>query len=92
MKARLAQCGGNAKIGESASAAAFKEIIGSPVVMGTDLYAFGPAGARLEALVGKMLTGKGAVLSALLPTVATGSSWLWHWGSGPDLSRLWPAR
>jgi len=65
LKDRLASCGRNAKLGDPASAAAFRELIASPSVMGADLYAFGTIGARLQEMTGGMLEGTGAVRSAV---------------------------
>jgi fructuronate reductase len=66
IKAKLAACGAAARLGDPASAVAFKDLIASQDVMGADLYRLGGLGLDMEALVGKMLQGPGAVRAAMV--------------------------
>lgn len=64
-KERLTACGSQAKIGDPASVAAFKELISDKGIMGDDLYQHGSAGTILQEMVTKMLNGKGAVAQTI---------------------------
>lgn len=64
-KELLMACAAKAKIGDPASAVAFKDAISHKGIMGQDLYQLGTAGATLQDMVGKMLAGPGAVRSTL---------------------------
>lgn len=64
-KELLVSCGQTAKLGEAESAAAFKELIALPDVMGKNLYTYGTTGERLEKMVGRMLERPGAVRAIL---------------------------
>jgi mannitol-1-phosphate/altronate dehydrogenase len=65
IKAKLVASGAAATLGDPTSAAAFKDLIADPDVMGRDLYAHGNTGNTLQRLVGKMLKGPGAVRAAI---------------------------
>jgi fructuronate reductase len=65
MKAALVECGGKARLGDGASAVAFKPLIASKEIMGEDLYASGEVGKKMESLVGEMLKGPGAVRATI---------------------------
>ena len=65
----LISCGRAAKLGQADSAAAFKELIALPDVMGKNLYTYGTTGERLEKMVGKMLSRPGAVREILAEMV-----------------------
>jgi fructuronate reductase len=65
IKPRLAAAGKAAKLGQPDSVAAFRELVASPDVMGKDLYGYGSAGKRLEAMARSMLAGAGAVRTAV---------------------------
>lgn len=65
IKTRLASVGQAARLGDPASASAFKELVASPDVMGKDLYGYGTAGKRLESLARSMLAGAGAVRTTI---------------------------
>lgn len=64
-KELLMACAAKAKIGDPASAVAFKDAIAHKGIMGQDLYQLGETGATLEEMVGKMLSGPGAVRRTL---------------------------
>jgi fructuronate reductase len=64
-KALLEKCGREAKLGDAKSVSAFREIISNKDIMGKDLYSHDDTGKTLEAMVAKMLEGKGAVEKTL---------------------------
>lgn len=64
-KELLMACAAKAKIGDSASAIAFKDAISHKGIMGQDLYQLGEAGSTLQEMLGKMLAGPGAVRNTL---------------------------
>ena len=64
-KELLLACAAKAKIGDPSTAVAFSEIIGNKSIMGQDLYTLGETGATMQAMVGKMLAGPGAVRKTL---------------------------
>jgi fructuronate reductase len=61
LKQLLEKCGRNARLGETQSVCAFEALIAHPDIMGTNLYAQGDTGKRLESMASKMLAGPGAV-------------------------------
>jgi fructuronate reductase len=69
IKAQLVACAARARLGDASSASAFRELIASPAVMGTDLYAHGATGRNLENLLGKMLQAPGAVRATIADAV-----------------------
>lgn len=62
----LVSCGKKAKIGDSASASIFAEIIAKKEIMGKNLYADGDTGRKLQDMVGAMLSRDGAVRSTVI--------------------------
>jgi fructuronate reductase len=61
LKQELMACSSRARLGDPASAAAFRPLIADPRIMGVDLYQAGSTGSTLERLVRRMLEGHGAV-------------------------------
>jgi fructuronate reductase len=65
LKDLLVACGSKAKLGDSSSVSAFKQMIAHKDIMGKDLYQHGNTGAVLENMVAKMLAGSGSVVKTL---------------------------
>jgi len=65
IKGRLESAGRVARVGDPATATAFRELVASTDVMGKDLYGYGGAGKRVESLVAAMLGGPGSVRTAI---------------------------
>jgi fructuronate reductase len=64
-KELLQQCGSAAALGKGESVSAFKPCIANSDIMGSDLYAEGDIGKRLEELTAGMLAGPGAVRATM---------------------------